>query len=65
MECPKCGDYTRKKMTGAVCLNDDCNWHTHDVSTVKAKPIIEDGKGNIDEEIFPDDDPSVQYYLGW
>lgn len=48
MKCPKCGDITRKKMTGAVCLNANCNWHIHDVSTVKSKFIIEDGKGNTE-----------------
>lgn len=65
MQCPECGKQVRMKMTGAVCDNYPCTWSTHDVSTVKAKPIIEDGKGNIDEEVFPDDDPSFQYHLGW
>lgn len=66
MKCPKCGDSTRKKMTGAVCLNDDCDWYTHDVSTVKPKLLFEDGKGNIDMEHFdPYDDPSIDINLEW
>lgn len=35
MNCPKCGDITRKKMTGAVCLNDNCNWSTHNRYSIR------------------------------
>lgn len=35
MKCPKCGSDCRLKMTGAICLNTNCNWSTHDISNVK------------------------------
>lgn len=35
MICPKCGSECRSKMTGAICLNSNCNWNTHDVNNIK------------------------------
>jgi hypothetical protein len=35
MECPKCGSICRNKMTGAICLNNKCNWYTHDINNIK------------------------------
>ena len=35
MKCPKCGSNCRLKMTGAICLNNKCNWSTHDRSKIE------------------------------
>lgn len=29
MQCPKCNSSCRLKMTGAICLNTNCGWYTH------------------------------------
>ena len=44
MKCPKCNDVCRKKMTGAVCLNDKCNWSTHDITKVNETKNEKDEK---------------------
>ena len=35
MICPKCNSECRSKMTGAICLNNNCNWTTHNVNNIK------------------------------
>lgn len=30
MKCPKCNSDCRLKMTGAVCLSNNCGWSTYD-----------------------------------
>ena len=63
MKCPECGDYTRKKMTGAVCDNHPCTWSTHDTSKFEIKLNGDMAQQfNDEEQINPCDDPSAYYY---
>ena len=38
MKCPKCNSDCRLKMTGAICLSNNCGWSTHN-REVSTSPI--------------------------
>tara|TARA_R110000868_G_scaffold246339_1_gene502963 strand:- start:353 stop:547 length:195 start_codon:yes stop_codon:yes gene_type:complete len=62
MKCPKCGDTTRKKMTGAVCDNYPCTWSTNDTSKFEIKLNGDMAQQfNDEEQIDPRDEPDYNY----
>jgi hypothetical protein len=64
MNCPKCGDTTRKKMKGAVCTDPFCGWYTHDTSKFKVKlngDMAQQFNEQQEEQYDPYDDPTMGY----